>query len=83
MPLIFKVDERGKDLIINDVVSIPKDKVTIIKHTDFVQLQFDQKFFDTSTGRVIDYAEVRYQTCTDPSTANNDELFDELYKLKD
>ncbi len=83
MPIITKVDERGRDLIINDNFSIPKDKVTLIKHPDFVEMRFEHRYYSASDGKLNDYIEVRHETCQDPNESNNDDLFEALYRLKD
>ena len=45
MPVITVIDERGRDLIINNTISVPKDKVTIIKHGEFCELRFDKLYY--------------------------------------
>ena len=82
MPVITVIDEQGRDLIINNTISVPKDKVTIIKHSDFCELRFDKLYYSAADKRLTDYLEVYWNTCTDPATTSNDELFEELHKLK-
>ena len=83
MSVITVIDERGRDLIINNTISVPKDKVTIIKHNDFCELRFDKHYYSQVDDKLLNFLEVYYQTCTDPATTSNDELFQELHKLKD
>lgn len=83
MAVITVIDERGRDLIINDSISVPKDDVVIIKHETFCQLSFNKQYYSPEEDRLTDYLEVYWQTCTDPLTTSNEELFAELHKLKD
>ena len=82
--VITTVEKSGRDIVINDAYSIPKDKILISKRVEgLCTLAFDQKYYSEVYGFHVDQVEVFWQNVTKPSgVTDNETLFDKLVQLK-
>ena len=82
MPEVIKIEEEGADLVINDSLSIPKADIIISKRDGFCTFTLPKRYYDSRTHRLNDTIEIFYNIIQDPSCTDNDNLFEELIKLK-
>lgn len=82
--IITTVEKSGGDLLINNVLSIPKDSIFITKRSEgFCTLTLPKKYYSDTEGFHIDSLEVHWQNVTKPTgVSDNDSLFTKLVQLK-
>jgi hypothetical protein len=80
----IKIIKQGRDLVINDGVSIPKDHVliSIDNERDSVIITLLKSEYSRETKVFENQIEFRYETCTDPVATSTEDLFDKISKLK-
>ena len=79
---IIKIEEEGNDLVINDQFSIPKAAIIIAKRDGFCTLTLPRRYYKETSKSLDDTLEVYWNVLQDPSTTDNDDLFNELVKMK-
>ena len=82
MPDVIKIIEEGDDLVINDSLSIPKVDIIIAKREGFCTFTLPKRYYNSRTHRLNDTIEIYFNILQDPLATDNDDLFDELVKLK-
>lgn len=82
--IITTIRRDGDDLVLNDIFSVPRGKVSIAKRDEgFCTLFFDQKYYSDVLKYHTGQLDVFWQNVTSPGgIGDNDELFEKLVQLK-
>jgi len=80
--LITSIEKEGRDLVINDAISIPKDSVIIAKRDGFCTLTLPKRYYIKEVDALVGFLRVSFETCEKPQADDNDELFNKLTRLK-
>jgi hypothetical protein len=79
-----KIEKQGRDLVINDHLSIPKDHALVYQddERDSVMISLIKSEYSTTNKTFENLIEFKWDTCTKPVGTSTADLFDKISKLK-
>lgn len=80
---IHTIEKKGDDLLFNDVFSVPRGKISVVKRDGFCSMVFDQVYFSDTHGSNKNFVDIFPGDVTKPAgIMDNDDLFAKLVMLK-
>lgn len=80
--IVLTVEKSGRDIVINDSISIPKDDLIIMKRDGFCTITLPKAYYSETLKSLIDFIKIDPTIVQTPAVTDNDDLFDKLQKLK-